>query len=297
LKNKFYKKMAKKIRITTLTILTSLVFPLSAKAAISNGGFESAFSNWETIGSTQITTSTFGVEPVKGNNQAFLSTAFEEVIGLDENFNPIIGGSAVPAIFISNFPNLEEFLNISSFLSDNSLDDIATAAPIEGSAIKQSFTAVAGQTLSFYWDFLTNESVGQAAVDDLTYPDFNDFAFVSIQSSEQSLLLSFADTISQFQNSTTSFNQETGFKKFSYKIPTSGEYILGLGVVDVGDGERISGLLIDEAQVVPESNHQLSLLLLGVLGTASIFKRSFRSGVGQRLAKNLNNLEKNNQKS
>jgi hypothetical protein len=48
------------------------------------------------------------------------------------------------------------------------------AEAIEGSAIKQTFTANAGQTLSFSWNFLTNESVGNDA-----NPNFNDFAFAT----------------------------------------------------------------------------------------------------------------------
>jgi len=73
--------------------------------------------------------------------------------------------------------NLEGFLGLSTFFGDKSLDSIATAQPIEGSAIEQTFTASA-YVLSFSGTS-TNESVEQAARNDSTYPDFNDFAFAT----------------------------------------------------------------------------------------------------------------------
>ncbi|MEW6494166.1 MAG: PEP-CTERM sorting domain-containing protein [Cyanobacteriota bacterium] len=267
--------MSRTIGFTTIALITSLAFPSTVKAATLNGGFEDGFNGWETIGDYRIETSAFGSGPVEGMSQAFLSTAYNEVIGLDEDFNTIIGGNAVPVTFISAFPSLEEFLGISTFFGDNSLDSIATAEPIEGSAIKQSFTAQAGQVLSFSWNFLTNESVEQAAVDDFTYPDFNDFAFVSIQSEQpnsSNQLISLADTGSNFSNSSTSFSNETGFRKFSYKVPTTGTYTLGIGVVDVGEPTRTSGVIVDNVDV-PEPGSALALLVGGALGTISMRRR------------------------
>jgi hypothetical protein len=262
------------IGLTAAALLTSVAFPTTAWAATLNGGFEDGFKGWETIGDYRIETSAFGSGPVEGKAEAFLSTAFQEVVGIDKNFNPIIGGNAVPVTFISGFPSLEEFLGLSTFLGDNSLDSIATANPIEGSAIKQTFTAEAGQTFLFSWNFLTNESVAQAAVDDFTYPDFNDFAFVSIQSDSSNQLFSLADTVSNFINSSTNFSSETEFNQFSYTIPTTGTYTVGIGVVDVGEATRISGLLIDNVETVPEPSSALVMLVGGALGTASIRMRS-----------------------
>jgi hypothetical protein len=265
--------MKSTIGFTTLAIIASLAFSDIAKAATLNGGFEEGFTGWETIGNYQIETSSFGSGPVQGSSQAFLSTAFNEVVGLDAKGNEVTGGNAVPISFISGYPNLEEFLGISTFFGDTSLSDVATAEPIEGSAIRQTFTAVAGQTLSFSWNFLTNESVGQAAVDDFTYPDFNDFAFALLQSGSSSQLISLADTISNFSNSSTVFDNETGFQSFSYTIPTTGTYNLAIGVVDVGEPTRISGLLVDNAQVVPEGSSVLGIVCFGVGGTGLMLKR------------------------
>lgn len=262
-----------------VAVLAGLVFPATAEAAILNGGFEDDLTGWEAIGDYKVETSTFGSGTVEGTSQVFLSTASNEVIDIDNNGNEIVGGDAAPVTFISGLDslNLEGFLNLSTFLGDESLANLATAEPIEGSAIKQTFTAAAGETLSFSWNFLTNESTGQAAVNDFTYPDFNDFVFATIQSASESKVFSIADTISNFSNSSTSFDNETGFNTFSYTIPTTGSYTLGIGVVDVGEPTRVSGLLVDKVEAVPETSSTtisaLGMLLLGAWWRVSVLRR------------------------
>lgn len=260
---------------TAVAVLAGLV-PTAAEAAIINGGFEDGLTGWEVIGDYTLETSSFGSGAVEGTSQAFLSTAFNEVVDIDENGNELRGGNAVPVTFVNGFDSLEGFLGLSTFLGDKSLNDLATAEPIEGSAIKQTFTAVAGQKLSFSWNFLTDESTGQSARDDSTYPGFNDFAFATIQSDSSSELFTLADTISTFSDSSTSFGKETGFHTFSYTIPTTGNYTLGIGVVDVGEPTRISGLLVDNTVAVPETDSTLgtlAMLFLGTCWTVSVRKR------------------------
>lgn len=258
---------------TAVAVLASLTIPTAAKAAILNGGFEDGLTGWEAIGDYRVETSVFGTEPVEGSSQAFLSTAFNEVVGLDERGTEILGGNAVPTTFISGFAeaeSLEGFFGTSAFLGDESFDRLATATPIEGSALKQTFTAAAGETISFSWNLLTNESSDRAAVNDYTYPDFNDFAFASIQSDSGSQWFSLADTIAGFNPSSTSFDSETGFRTFSYTIPAAGNYSLGIGVVDVGDPTRISALLVDNVEAVPEANSTVGTLGLLFLGAGWI---------------------------
>ena len=248
---------------SAVAVLAGLALPTAAEAATINGGFEDGFTGWETIGDYRVETSAFGSGPVEGNSQAFLSTAYNEVVDINQPAQ----GNAVPATFVSGYESLEGFLGVSTFFGDRSLDSVATAEPIEGSAIKQTFTASAGDTLSFSWNFLTDESVGQAAINDSTYPDFNDFAFATIQSGSGSEIFSLADTIStSFRNSSTPFFEETGSRNFSYTIPTTGTYTLGIGVVDVGEPTRISGLLVDNVQAVPEADSTLGTLTVVFLG-------------------------------
>ena len=156
-------------------------------------------------------------------------------------------------------------MGTSQFFGDNSLVEA-----IEGSAIKQTFTGRAGQTLSFAWNFLTNESVGSSA-----NSEFNDFAFATLTNNSQNSFFRLADTSTNFlaNGSNTSFFEETGFKTFSYTLPTDGEYTLGFGVVDVGEPTVISGLLLDKVQAVPETSSTVGLLFLGTVGAVSVLKR------------------------
>ncbi|BAY45047.1 hypothetical protein SAMD00079811_26490 [Scytonema sp. HK-05] len=262
----------KRVFSTAVTMLVSFALPTTAEAAIINGGFENALENWQTLGESRFETSAFGSPTVEGNFQAFLSTAFNEVVGVDGNGKEIRGGNAAPATYITGIAenSLEGFLGVSQFFGDDFL-----AEAIEGSAIKQTFTANAGQTLSFSWNFLTNESVGNDA-----NPDFNDFAFATLSDNSQNLFFRLADTTTTFlaNGSNTNFFEETGLKTFSYTLPTDGEYTLGIGVVDVGEPTVISGLLIDGVgvQAIPETSSTVGFLLLGAVGAVSVLKRSRR---------------------
>ena len=256
----------KKVLYTAISVFASLAFPTTAQAAIINGGFENGFGNWQTLGDYRLENSAFGTGTVEGNVQAFLSTAFKEVLGVDRNGNEIEGGNAAPATYITGVAenSLEGFFGVSQFFGNDSL-----AEAIEGSAIKQTFTGRAGQTLSFAWNFLTNESIGSSA-----NPDFNDFAFATLSNNSQNSFFRLADTTTNFlaNGSQTNFFEETGFKTFSYTLPTDGEYTLGFGVVDVGEPTVISGLLVDKVQAVPETSSTVSLLFLG-MGAVSVLKR------------------------
>ena len=46
---------------------------------------------------------------------------------------------------------------------------------------------------------------------------------------------------------------ETGFDTFSFTIPTTGTYTLGVGVVDVGVADTLSALLLDNVVLTPAS--------------------------------------------
>lgn len=52
--------MRSTINFTALALLASVAFPVTAKAAILNGGFENGLNNWEVIGDYSIETATFG---------------------------------------------------------------------------------------------------------------------------------------------------------------------------------------------------------------------------------------------
>jgi hypothetical protein len=213
-------------------ILVTLFAASQGSAAIVNGSFEAAFVGWDALGNTSDVTGAFGTGPTDGAFQAHMTT----------------GTGAVSSAA------LESFLSLPAG-SLNGFDGF------EGSAIRQSFTASAGDVLSFDWNFLTNEN---------TPNQFNDFAFWSLVNQTNAQLL--ADTNHSFITSNSSFNEETGFSTLSVTIAASGTYTLGFGAMDGLDAEVDSGLLIDNVRLsssaVPEPS-TLIVFSLGCLGTVA----------------------------
>jgi hypothetical protein len=234
--------------------LNTIPFPTpSTNTTLINGGFESGdFTGWTTLGETSIETSAFGSGPTEGTSQASLSTAGAAFAG----------------------PIIEEFLG----LDPGSLDQLGASLDVlpfpggfaaQGSAIRQTFTANAGDILTFDWNFLTNETA--------LFPPLNDFSFVSI-SSLQDLAGALDQRFQPVISPMTRFFQETGFQPFSFTIPTTGTYTLGIGVTDWRDTTKDSVLLVDNVQFasVPEPTSVLGLLAFGALGAGSVLKRKQR---------------------
>ena len=208
-----------------------------ARAGFINGGFETGdFSGWQTLGATSVQTAVFGITPAEGIYQALL-----------ENHTPGFAGTSSDQI--------ESFLGLAS----GTLSGLGNGDVIQGTAIAQSFTGNAGAVLSFRWNFLTNE--------DTPSTGNNDFAFISVSPVKTSTLASTLDTF--VSSPIPEFTAVTGYQTFTYTIPTSGTYTLGLGVVDVGDEFTNSGLLVDNVSLttaVPEP----STLLLTVIGACGL---------------------------
>lgn len=216
---------------------------------IIDGGFESGFNGWSTLGFSTIQSSAFGSGPTEGIHQAFLET----------------GDDTTSATHAS----LDIFFGFEVGL----LDGISTAGVESGSAIKQSFTANAGDSLSFDWNFLTN--------DDITAPDsaFNDIAFFSLNS----IPIKLADLFSSFTISSTTFNFESGFHTSTIGIQSAGIHTIGFGVANVGDQLINSGLLVDNVKItaVPEP----SSLILSIIGGLPIASWFFGPSVSRALGK------------
>lgn len=231
------------LKLTTLTLstVTLLLFGLSeqGQATILNNSFERGnFQSWSTAGQTTVEDAAFGVTPPKGIYQAVLET-LQDTTGV-------------------NGSQLEIFLG----LEEGTLTNLGVT---EGSAIKQSINLKAGDKISFFWNFLTDQ--------DPLETDYNDFSFFVFNN-----LTQLADTPDATEiNFFTRLSRETGYQMTSIRVQATGTYTLGFGVVDVdqtgnGDTAVNSALLIDNITVtrVPEP-----LTLLGV-ATASLFGTWFK---------------------
>ena len=127
---------------------------------------------------------------------------------------------------------LETFLG----LQQGDLAGLNNGPVMNGSAIQQMISVQAGSTLTFDYNFMTNEP--------LTSPlnQVNPFAFVT-----SAPLTDFADIFSPLVHppSPVPFALWTGNKTFQETFATAGTYNLGIGVVNVTDNMYASGLLLD----------------------------------------------------
>lgn len=237
---------------------SSLAATLTNAFTSGNGGFENAdFTGWETFGRATIETAAFGSGPIEGTYQARLDTVCPNAPS----------GSECPSDDSGNFTDLAIFLDVSP--SDLNALEPNLRQGFEGSAIKTTFSVRAGDQISFEWNFLSDQGEFQK-------DQFNDFSFVTLSHMAPRGL---ATTFSTLSSSNTDFRFETGFQEFSFTFLEAGEYTLGIGVVDVGDGVADSGLLVDNVVLsrepvmgppppakVPEPASILSILALGVWG-------------------------------
>jgi len=205
---------------------------------IQNGGFETGnLSAWEAVGDASVQTASFGTRPKQGLFQALLTTFDSRWQGQQpyEPALPLSGNDPVVHSVIEAFLGLpDHFLDA---LSRDRLD--VPLAVTSGSAIKQQFQAQAGSLLSVHYNFLTDGGWGNA----------NDFSFISLTSERVLLGFIIAGVESPDRPSNSVLAKETGYRKFSIGVPFTGQYVLGIGVVEMRDTYTGSAICVDNINV------------------------------------------------
>jgi PEP-CTERM motif len=227
----------------------------AAQAAVVNGGFESGLSGWSTWGDASIQAGApFGDSQLVLTNAGLDADEFDLSGSLIGPFNR--SGNAALAVGVPGGLETQGGFALGAF------DPVGPAgdAAIEGSLAQQTFTAGAGDTLRFVWNFGTRDT-------------FADYAFVAINGQvirlagvpearlavPDALLASSGDNLF-----------ETGLQSFSYTFATAGAQTLTFGVVDVADAAVLSSLFVDQVQLTAAPTNQVpepasaALLLLGL---------------------------------
>ena len=202
-------------------VALGLAAAMPARAAIVNGGFEGFpdFTGYSTLGNTSVQGSSYKT-PTEGTQQALLSN----------NTNAVPGSTGAT----TNIGSLDAFVNLGSGVLEGQ-------GAKSGTAIKQTFTANAGDKISFSTDFVTN---------DRTNPDF---AFFTLQSGSTTTEIVLATagvtptvpTNALVEDVGSDFNRETGYTTTTLTLVAGGTYTLAFGVVNFGDTNVTSGLLVD----------------------------------------------------
>jgi hypothetical protein len=204
------------------TALLGLACTQTGFAQIINSSFSSGLAGWSTAGDVSV-----------ASGVATLTTASV----LFEDDSPATAGafnfSGTAAV--DNVSALELFAGVAAGTFDP--NPASGVFAYEGSIISQGFTALAGDTLTFDWKFLTNEGAQP------------DYAFVLIDGN----LTTLANTINATLSSGI-FALETASGTFSYTFSNPATGLVSFGVLDVNDFGVTSALQIDNVAVtaIPE---------------------------------------------
>ena len=254
-------------KLTFALVVSLIAVNLDCEAAIINGGFENGLNGWTTIGDVSIQTSSIGVTPTQGRNQALLTTLCND--GLTPAFCNGDGGE-LPYSGVSALPaeQVQQWLGFSSdpfeFFNQTKAF-IGFPLRGEGSGIRTLIHAHGGSSIIFDWNGVSMGPEGDTAYWTLASADLglNFFAagtlfaggFSPYQPSEMDLRSRSPDRISNCPRGTEDTcvpNVESGYRNGSISVPYDGWFYLGFGMGETAEGTVASAVLIDNLRIVPE---------------------------------------------
>jgi len=211
------------------------------------------FSGWQFSGDV----TTPGVGQANLSNNALLD---------DDSPQPdtLFNFSGNPATEALQTPVLQNFLGV----AENFLDRSGTA--FEGSAIRNTIAAQAGDVFRFSYNFLTNETAQPVP--------FDDYALFFVRNADTNEVVNFNALAfpNAASNPSSPYNTQTGFLTNSFTFSAPGNYTLALGVVDVNDYNVSSALQIRDANLEPVPEPITIVGSLTALGFGVGLRRRFR---------------------
>jgi hypothetical protein len=237
-----------------LLLFASATLGLAA-GPLNNGNFNGNLSGWSTAGYAAAVGAQGSVVPFSGSFQALIASG--------ENDCPTSGDPPRAAIAVKPGTHgvkphyscgstsvadvweaaLESDLNLPSGAIATALPN--NQSPTYGAAIWQTFSVTAPTTLSFHWNFATNEVV----------PSSWDAALYTWQvGSNPAQVFELADTtqsslLNQSAGSSPTFTTMTGYALVTIPISAAGTYTIGFISMQTGDDEVSSGTYISDVQV------------------------------------------------
>jgi hypothetical protein len=192
-------------------------------------GFNPNFSAWTALGDAGLL-----------DDAAFLTNAFSDGTDDPSSFN-ISGGDPVTVDEIETFSGAA----LGGFL-------LAGFDISEGSVIRQTFSVLTGETISFDWIFLTNDDEG-------------DFAFVVLDGTISLL----ADTANVFPGAPYGYASSVAGTFVSAPFASDSTVTLAIGVADVSDFSVSSAIRVPT--IIPEPS--TAMLIAGALGLLGLRRR------------------------
>jgi hypothetical protein len=248
---------------------------------LTNGNFNGSLAGWTTVGSASAVGTEGNIAPVSGSFQALIgsgddddtlarkSSAGHPHISRRRSLAPRPSHAPNPKAGDPDFPDvpeasLESVLGLAPGAIGVALPNNRT--PTDGSVLYQTFSAAAGSTLAFYWNFATNEEI----------PSPYDAALYSLRfGSNQANVYELADTtetglVDEDPGGASNFAAMTGYQLQSIVLPSTGTYTIGFISMQTGDNDVSSATFISDVTLngssIPATTPAPAAWSLGLLG-------------------------------